>query len=87
MDENPSNNDESNLIPLCGYHEDMAHMSPPAGAGVQGITQSQLQLYKEEWIARCNSVNPAVFNDFQDLKAKVVKLEGEIKKIKAEGGS
>ena len=88
IDGNPSNNDESNLIPLCRNHAGLVHISPPPSAGVQAITPSQLRLYKEEWIAICNSISPTVFCDIQDLKAKVVKLEGEVNEIReAEGGN
>lgn len=86
IDEDPTNNDENNLIPLCRNHAGMVHMKPPAAAGVQSITPSQLQLYKENWIAKCRSITPTNNPDFEDLRAKVVKLEGDIQRIAQNNG-
>jgi hypothetical protein len=66
----------------------MVHITPPPSAGVQAITPSQLRLYKESWIAKCSSISPTIFHDFEELKARVVKLEGDVRKIaQDEGGN
>lgn len=81
IDGDPSNNNEDNLIPLCRNHAGMVHISAPPSAGVQNITPNQLRMYKEDWIAKCNSISPTIFSDLEELQAKVVELEGEIKRI------
>lgn len=86
IDGDPSNNSESNLIPLCRNHAGMVHMSPPPSAGVQAITPSQLVRYREDWIASCSSINPTFFSGIEELRAKLVKLEGEVRRIRQTDG-
>jgi len=45
-DENPSNNEEDNLIPLCWNCHDRASQK---GGLSRKITPTQLRMYKKEW--------------------------------------
>lgn len=81
IDGNPSNNRESNLIPLCRTHAGMVHILPPSAAGVQRITSRQLRLYKEDWIRKCNSVSPTIFTGIDELRESVQDLKGKVKKL------
>jgi hypothetical protein len=86
IDGKRSNNHENNLVPLCGHHAGMVHISPPPSAGVRRITKSQLRLYKKDWIEKCSSISPTVFTDIRKLKLSQSELEGRVEKLEQPEG-
>lgn len=46
IDDNPSNNDETNLIVLCVNHHDKAHIKSPIS---KSYTKRELEKYKNNW--------------------------------------
>jgi hypothetical protein len=81
IDGDRTNNSEDNLIPLCLNHAGMVHICAPPSAGIQNITPSQLRMYKQDWIESCSSISPTIFKDVEDLRVKVVELEGQMRRI------
>lgn len=84
IDEDPSNNDENNLIPLCGYCAGKVHQKNPPASHIQSITPRQLKLYKKKWIETCKIPVALMSPEYQELKFELAEIKGEIKKIKGE---
>lgn len=81
IDGNPRNNQEDNLIPLCGQCAKLVHVNFPSAARIHGFSQDQLKLYKKNWIEKCSSITPSMFNELGNLKAEMLELKGVIKKL------
>lgn len=84
MDGDPSNNQEDNLIPLCSRCAGRAHVDFPPASRTNGISPDQLRIYKENWIARCNSKVPVVAEDINEIKLRLTQLIGEVRKLQTD---
>lgn len=84
IDGNPSNNQEDNLIPLCGHCAGLAHVDFPPAARIHGISPDHLKLYKKNWIEKCASIPANIFTDISLLKEALMEVKGEIKRIREE---
>ena len=84
IDGDPTNNDESNLIPLCGTCSQKVHITFPPAARTHGISEDQLKIYKKNWIEKCSARSPITTAEYNELRESILEIKGEIKKI-AEG--
>lgn len=81
IDGNPENNEEDNLIPVCGTCAERAHIKYPAATRIHGISEDQLKLYKKNWIAKCASNIPSLTLEVHDIKETMLQIKGSIEKL------
>jgi hypothetical protein len=81
IDGHPENNEEDNLIPLCGYCAKLAHVKFPAETRIHGLSVSQLKLYKKTWIEKCSSKTPFSGPEWAILNETLLKIDGKIDKL------
>jgi len=81
IDGNPSNNQEDNLIPLCGHCAGLAHVDFPPAARIHGISPDQLKLYKKNWIEKCASKTPSNVPELNAIKETLLEIKGSIDKL------
>jgi hypothetical protein len=85
IDEDDTNNDKDNLIPLCKLCHEEVHSTVPFA---RKITQAQQKLYREKWIDKLSKV-PEIRADIvkghQELMQRVAVLEQTINAGSSEG--
>jgi len=78
IDEDRTNNDSDNLIPLCKLCHDEVHSTVPMA---RKITKAQQKLYREKWIKKMSKVpeiRADIVKEHQELKQRVAVLEQTI---------
>ena len=80
IDGNPSNNQEDNLIPLCGSCAKWVHVKFSSEARIHGYSPEQLKIYKLNWIKKCKNAL-SVVAELKDLKETLSDIKGSIKKL------
>ncbi len=78
IDEDPSNNDPDNIIPLCGYCHDLVVAKVN---GARKYTERQLKIYREKHIEKYSKFpQPDIGKELEELKLRLEKMESYIKK-------
>jgi len=78
IDEDQTNNDPDNLIPLCKLCHEEVHSTVPMA---RKITQAQQKLYREKWIDKLSKVPETradIVKEHQELIQRVAVLEQTI---------
>lgn len=76
IDENPSNNDPDNIIPLCGYCHDLVVAKVD---GARRYTERQLKMYRERHIDKYSKFPlPHIGKELEEFNQRLEKMEAYI---------